>query len=249
MGTLQQELADHGLVSDPHDRCTWDLTVKGTGKKKYSTREEALAFAKRHAAKNGPQYAYLCTAPVTPDNPAHWHLTSQPPYVPGVVVPIKPVETEPIKTIEPVIGPAPPGLPVAPVKARKTRVAPAIKTIMDLLDGTRTAQEIVDIVGGDRQRVYRIAGERGLPYKKDPYKIPRRVRKPSRPVLYELNELETLKAERSELDKQISVLLRPNIEVTDDGAVVTLNGAKAELDEDQCRGLVEQTRKLNRYLR
>src|SRR5205814_1382910 len=114
MGTLQQELADHGLVSDPHDRCTWDCTVKGAGKKKHSTREEALAFAKRHETKFGPQYAYPCTAPVTPDNPAHWHLTSQAPYVPGIVLP------EPIKHLKPVIGPGPPGLPVAQVKARKT---------------------------------------------------------------------------------------------------------------------------------
>jgi hypothetical protein len=236
MGTLQQELADHGLVSDPHDRCDWDCTVKGTGKKKYATEEAALAFQQRHVAKYGPQYPYLCTAAVTRDNPAHWHLTSKPAYVPGVKV-----ESVEPKPIEPV-GPDP---PVSPVK--KTKVVPATNKTMDLLDGTKTAQEIVDIVGGDRQRIYRIAKDHQLPYKKHPYKIPKPVQRI--PILYERNELEILKAKRAELDKQIFTLSMPNIELLDVGAEISLNGAKTVLNEDQCRWLVEQTQKLNRYLR
>lgn len=224
-------------MSDPHDRCTWDCTVKGTGKKKYATREEAIAFAKRHETRFGPQYPYLCTAPVTPNKPAHWHLSSKPAYVPGG----KAESAEP-KRVESLEA----DTPVSPVKEEK--LAPATKEIMDLLDGSKTAQEIVNIVGGDRPRVYRIAKKRGLPYK--------RVWKPRRPVPYELNELETLKAKRDEsarqtdeLDRQIVVLSGPNIELLDNGAEISVDGDKTVLDEDRCRRLMEQTRKLNRYLR
>jgi hypothetical protein len=85
LGVLRQELLDSGIGREINfptaaDHCTVEYTSDGKGKAIWLTRQAAVDFAAFNEAKFGPQYPYECSTH------KHWHLTSQLPYTPGVMV-------------------------------------------------------------------------------------------------------------------------------------------------------------------
>ncbi len=264
MGVLRQELLDSGVVREINfptaaDRCTVEYTTDGKGKAIWLTRQAAVDFAAFNEAKFGPQYPYECSTH------KHWHLTSQPPYVQtlapnAIVAPVvEPVAQVPVESV-------PETVPTLPSRFTKSG-----KVVAMLRASCMTVKEVAEKCGVSRPRVYSLIKEFDLPYKSGRGKRKRRAqispvqatpplvtRVPSlierqKKVRQKDAELEKQKKENDrekvELEKDIFMARMPIVELAPEGAIFKLDGEKFSLDVSQCRMLLDQVTKLNRYMR
>jgi hypothetical protein len=268
MGELREELEK---VWSESEYCNHDVVKQGprTGqfKLRHKTKEMGESFAASHEAQNGPQKTYYCKYC------GGWHNAT--PAAAQFAVPSIAAggsRLAPVVIEKETIAIAPTKVDVAKPKKRwvfppspSSKAGIAIATLRDAC-GSMTVREVANKHGVTIAFVYSLCHEFDLPYKPGrkgrtkvvgvhldvaQVPVPDLIERQDR-LLKERAEFTELLAKNTRetvaLEQEIFVARMPRVELATGGCIFRLYGATHELDESQCRMLLDEVTKLNRYM-
>jgi hypothetical protein len=274
VGQLYEELGKIHFEPFRHERCPFEMVnVEGRekqGKAIFPTKADAETFAKYHEAENGPQEAYHCP------HLDHWHLTTArliaaiapvkviAPVAAGgsTLAPIVPKESPIVPTISASIITIAPTIPAKlngwPLPKEDTR-AYIVVQMTKLKGNEKTIREIAFECGVTQSYVSTLKTKYGLSCKAGNPDIRRR--RTSTQITAETTYLaQFAERERQIKEEERGLVQRkqaleqeklaasmPHIEVDSHGAIFTLYGLARELDQAQCRVLLNEVSKLARF--